>query len=116
MRVTRVLILLTFLIAAPAFSQGGGEQNVVHIPNVFTPNGDGVNDIFRVDASGFEELTVSIFNRYGEVVYRYYGLNGSWDGHTHAGIKVSPGVYYVFVKVSSGGETQTDQETLQVQY
>ena len=116
MKKLKVLILLVFLSGATAFSQGGGEQNTVHIPNIFTPNGDGINDLFRVTANGFEDIEVMIYNRQGELVYRYYGLNGWWDGYTHAGVKVSPGTYFVIVEVSNGGETETDQETLQVQY
>jgi gliding motility-associated-like protein len=115
MKLLRLLFILCSITAFDGFSQNS--QNVVHIPNVFTPDGDGVNDVFRINASGFEDVTVSIYNRYGEVVYRYYGTNGSWDGFTHAGIKVSPGVYYVYVEVSnSDGESFTDQETLTVHY
>ena len=117
MKLLKAIVLLTFMTGFVSFSQGGGEQNIVHIPNIFTPNGDGINDLFKVTATGYEEMTVTIFNRSGEQVYRYYGLNGTWDGYTHAGVKVSPGTYYVFVEVSNGGgEPETDQETLQVQY
>lgn len=115
MKLLKAILLLTLMTSFTSFSQNG-EQNVVDIPNIFTPNGDGVNDIFRINASAYEEMTVTIYNRHGEQVYRYYGLNGSWDGFTHAGVKVSPGVYYVFVEVSAGGTVETDQETLQVQY
>ena len=108
-----LLAALTF-ISSNSLAQS---QNIVHIPNIFTPNGDGVNDVFRVTATGFEEMTVTIYNRQGEQVYRFFGLNGSWDGYTHAGVLVSPGTYFVIVEVSSGGgEPQTDQETLQVHY
>jgi gliding motility-associated-like protein len=116
MRLFRTILLLA-LITSFDSSSFGQSQNIVFIPNIFTPNGDGVNDIFRVTSSGFEEMTVTIFNRHGEQVYRFYGLNGSWDGYTHAGVKVSPGTYFVIVEVSNGGgDPQTDQETLQVQY
>ncbi|MBD3639027.1 MAG: gliding motility-associated C-terminal domain-containing protein [Crocinitomicaceae bacterium] len=117
MKLLKAILLLTSLVSFSCFSQGGGQQNVVEIPNIFTPNGDGINDVFRVNAAGFEEMTVMIYNRQGELVYRFYGLNGSWDGYTHAGVKVSPGTYFVIVEVSDGnGEVQTDQESLQVQY
>lgn len=115
MTLLRTITLLCFLTTFHSFSQTV-EKNVVKIPNIFTPNGDGVNDIFRVDASGFEELTCTIYNRYGETIYRFEGLHGSWDGYTHGGVKVSPGVYYVYVEITIGTETLTDHETLQVQY
>lgn len=116
MKLLKAIIFLT-LFTFFGSSSFGQSQNIVGIPNIFTPNGDGINDIFRVNAAGFEEMTVTIYNRQGEQVYRFYGLNGSWDGYTHAGVKVSPGTYFVIVEVSSdGGEPQFDQETLQVQY
>lgn len=115
MKLLRIILLLCAFTAIDGFSQDS--QNVVDIPNIFTPDGDGVNDVFRINASGFEDITVSIYNRYGEVVYKYFGENGSWDGFTHAGVKVSAGVYYVYVEVTnSAGTAFTDQETLQVHY
>jgi len=94
-------------------------QDVVVIPNIFTPDGDGINDVFRIQNSGFEQLTCTIYNRHGEPVYRFYGINGSWDGYTHAGVKVTPGVYFVIVELVSAdpavGE-KTQQGTLQVHY
>lgn len=115
MKLLRIILIPICLLAFDGFSQE--DQNIVDIPNIFTPDGDGVNDVFRINASGFSDITVSIYNRYGEVVYRYFGENGSWDGYTHAGVKVSPGVYYVYVEVTNaGGSSFTDQETLQVHY
>jgi gliding motility-associated-like protein len=115
MKLLRILLITCCLVAFDGFSQTS--QNVVQIPNIFTPDGDGVNDVFRINASGFTDITVSIYNHHGEVVYRYFGENGSWDGFTHAGVKVSAGVYFVFVEVTNeAGNTFTDQETLQVHY
>ena len=107
------ILLLSFL----PFQQGLA-QNVVTIPNIFTPNGDGDNDLFKIRGTeAFDELTCTIFNRHGETVYRFYGLNGSWDGYTHAGIKVSAGFYFVFLEVQNeDGTTATQQATLQVHY
>ena len=116
MKLLKAILLLTGMVTFSSFSQNAGETNVVDIPNIFTPNGDGINDIFRINAAGYEEMTVTIYNRQGEQVYRFYGLNGSWDGYTHAGVKVSPGVYFVIVEVSLGDVIDTDQEMVQVQY
>ncbi len=107
---------IILVLAMSSFT--GFSQNVVTIPNIFTPNDDGDNDVFRIrDAEAFDELTCTIYNRYGEPVYRFYGLNGSWDGYSHAGVKVSAGVYFVILEVSaSDGEKKTQQATLQVHY
>lgn len=94
----------------------GFGQMDVYIPNIFTPDGDGVNDIFKIQSVGYDEITCTIYNRHGEPVYRFYGLNGTWDGYTHAGVKVTPGVYFVFLEISSDGNRETLQGALQVHY
>ena len=111
------------LVAILLFSflpfQEGFTQDVVTIPNIFTPNGDGDNDIFIIRGTdAFDELTCTIFNRHGEPVYRFYGINGSWDGYTHAGVKVSAGVYFVYLEVnnSDGSSAANQQATVQVHY
>ncbi|MBI3136718.1 MAG: gliding motility-associated C-terminal domain-containing protein [Bacteroidetes bacterium] len=96
---------------------GGFAQTSVTIPNVFTPDNDGVNDMFRISTAGYDAMTCSILNRHGEIVYRFYGLNGSWDAFTHAGVKVTAGTYFVFLELTlPDGSTETRQGTLQVQY
>ena len=48
----------------------GFSQSTVVIPNVFTPNYDGVNDVFEIDAKGYEALTCQIYNRLGVSLFR----------------------------------------------
>lgn len=71
----------------------------VYIPNVFTPNGDGKNDVFQVFASGqdFKVRNYQVFGRWGNLIYEANGFQpGSgdywWDG-THKGHAPEPGVY-----------------------
>lgn len=52
----------------------------LYIPNTFSPNGDGHNDVFRIYSTGLTEVTVSIFNRWGNELYRYKDPEGGWDG------------------------------------
>lgn len=112
MKIIRHIVLALLLSQASLYAQTG-----VTIPNIFTPNGDGTNEIFRISTAGFSELVCTIFNRNGEPVYRFYGLNGSWDGFTHAGVKVTAGTYFVFLELTlPDGTTETKQGTLQVQY
>ena len=93
-------------------SFNGYSQNNVEIPNIISPNEDGINDVFFIRAPGYENLTCTILNRYGETVYRYYGLNGNWDAYTHAGEKVTAGTYFVYVELlKSDGTIETCQET-----
>lgn len=112
MKLIRSIILVSSLLFSVAFA-----QTSVSIPNVFTPDNDGVNDIFRISTAGYEALTCSIYNRHGEVVYIFHGLNGSWDAFTHAGVKVSAGTYFIFLELTlPDGSLETQHTTLQVAY
>lgn len=67
-----------------------GEDNPILIPNAFSPNGDGLNEVFRPYLYSFEELiSLSVFNRWGEKLYE--GTDG-WDG-TYMGKPVHMGAY-----------------------
>lgn len=52
----------------------------IGVPNAFTPNGDGINDIVRVEGKGFIEFQFMIFNRWGEKVFESRDQNIGWDG------------------------------------
>ncbi len=72
-------------------------ETYVVIPNIFTPNGDGTNDVFVLTLSNIEEVKTTIVNRWGMLIYKWEGINGSWDGHTKAGEPVSEGTYYYII-------------------
>ncbi len=55
---------------------------LIYIPNSFTPNGDGVNDVFGVVASSLLEYEINIFNRWGEVVFSSNDPEKVWTGDT----------------------------------
>ena len=106
-----------FLIIAflSVFSTLSFSQSEVEIPNVFTPNGDGVNDVFEINIEGYSTLKCSIFNRHGGLVYQYFGLKGFWDGRSHAGMECTDGTYFVIIELGvEGGETVTFQGDLQL--
>ncbi|MCF6171802.1 MAG: gliding motility-associated C-terminal domain-containing protein [Bacteroidales bacterium] len=67
--------------------------SLLWIPNVFTPNGDGVNDTFYAVGKGVTEFNLVIFNRWGEVMKTLHSIEESWDGTTN-GKQCSDGVYY----------------------
>ena len=63
------------------------------MPNVFTPNGDGVNDVFKpVEYNCFSNINFSIYNRWGQIVYESSKI--SWNGKNKKGKLVSDGTYY----------------------
>lgn len=68
----------------------------VSIPNVFTPNGDGANDVFRLINNGYKEYEVVILNRWGNVMSTTYVVDDNylWDGKTANGDFAEEGVYF----------------------
>ncbi len=88
------------------------DLGTVELPNVFTPNGDGRNDVFTLVNEVFLGpcAQLAIYNRYGQLMFESLGNNLSWDGRTIAGESASDGVYfYVF---SWGGGTLNATVTL----
>ncbi|MBL4705833.1 MAG: gliding motility-associated C-terminal domain-containing protein, partial [Flavobacteriales bacterium] len=75
-------------------------QSHLNIPNVFTPNGDGNNDIFFVDASNMASITGEIYNRWGQLIFSWYHVNGGWNGRSTAGELSSEGTYYYVIQAS----------------
>ena len=75
------------------------EVSAVIIPNIFTPNGDGTNDIFKVTASSIKNLSAQIVNRWGQIVYEWDTAEGGWDGHSASGVPSTTGTYYYFISV-----------------
>jgi len=89
------------------------DQNIVvdkselGIPNVFSPNGDGINDKFIVESKSLKSLSVEIFSRSGKKVYSFYGAGEplmewkGWDGNVNStSVKATPGVYFYVIRAS----------------
>lgn len=70
----------------------------LYIPNVFTPNNDGTNDVFTIKSTGVKEISLQIFNRWGEKLYEFAGDRAAWDGKVESGASVPEGTYFYFVK------------------
>ena len=74
-------------------------------PNVFSPNGDGVNDKWKIPHKSIAEFHCWIFNRWGNLVYEYTDPDDGWDG-TYHGKLVDAGVYfYVVTATGTDGVT-----------
>jgi len=68
------------------------------IPNVFTPNGDGENDLFFIEAENIETFFIQIFNLKGKVVFESNNLEAKWDGNDAFGLPLNQGQYLYFIK------------------
>ena len=72
---------------------------------MFTPNGDGINDVFMIDQMSLEYFKIDIFSRSGIPVYSFEGEGQlvkewpGWDGYVNnSSFKASPGVYFYVIR------------------
>ncbi|MEN9347528.1 MAG: hypothetical protein RLZZ77_1039 [Bacteroidota bacterium] len=72
----------------------------LYIPNSFSPNGDGVNDVWRIVANSVETIEIYVFNRWGDVIFTANDANTPWvaDSYNSFNYFVEDGVYPFFVK------------------
>jgi gliding motility-associated-like protein len=69
----------------------------VQIPNAFTPNGDGVNDVWNIESlAAYPHCRVSVYSRYGNMVFQSRGYAKPWDG-TVNGVSAPVGAYYYII-------------------
>jgi gliding motility-associated-like protein len=54
---------------------------LIGVPNAFSPNGDGINDVVKLEGKGIVKLTFCIFNRWGEKVFETNDKSIGWDGY-----------------------------------
>jgi gliding motility-associated-like protein len=80
----------------------------VFIPDAFSPNGDGHNDVFKVYGNCITELTLQVFDRWGNQVFNGSNVSSAWDG-TYGGNLMNTGsyVYQVQYTLSTGEKTKT---------
>lgn len=90
---------LTTTVQAQSFE----DLALIEASNVFTPNGDGVNDFFELKTNGdFGDcVELSIFNRNGVLVHQSTGGVHTWNGRSSTGQKYSDGVYYYIYKINN---------------
>jgi len=84
---------LTIIVTSPVL-----DPSSVTVPNVFSPNGDGVNDQLEVESTALLSLEVSILNRWGQVVAELDRVRQSWSGRTGAGEELPEGTYFYVLK------------------
>ncbi len=76
----------------------------IFVPNAFTPNSDNLNETYNVVAPQdlIDEMSLFIYNRWGELVFQTDDLNVGWDG-THNGDLVNPDVYAIHLNIKCFG-------------
>lgn len=71
------------------------------VANIFTPNGDGVNDRFTLSALGVKNISCTIYNRWGVKVHEWSDPSGTWDGRTTSGQEAEAGTYYFIATIAT---------------
>jgi gliding motility-associated-like protein len=72
-------------------------DDIIYVPNVFTPNGDGTNDIVHVHGINIRSLTFYIYDQWGEMLFSSTSAQNGWDG-TYKGAREPVGVYVYLVQ------------------
>lgn len=72
----------------------------MEVPNIFTPNGDGVNDVYFIRGTSLQYVKMEIFDRWGSLVYAVENTKGivDWDGNLVSGGKAAEGTYFYTLK------------------
>ncbi|MDF2450498.1 MAG: hypothetical protein K0S26_2 [Bacteroidota bacterium] len=84
------------------------ENSLLIVPNVFTPNGDGANDLFKIVTVGIKDLSCDIFNRWGAKVHSLSNVNDTWNGGGN-----SAGTYFYTLKCTGfDGKEYNEQGTI----
>ena len=98
---SKKVVIFSFLLSLAGFAYGQSDS----IPNVFTPNGDGVNDVFYISNSNVKMHDISIYNRWGEIIFQFTAPKIEWYGYTFAGDQVPQGTYFysLIVTLEAGG-------------
>lgn len=71
----------------------------IFIPDIFSPNGDGENDILFVRGNGIKKLDFIIYDRWGEKIFETNDINNGWDG-TYKGAKLFTAVFSYYIKAA----------------
>ena len=78
-------------------------ESTLYMPNIFTPNGDGINDVYFTPSQNIVEYNLNIFNRWGQIIFSSTEPLQGWDGRFN-GVFVPDGVYVYILKAKGGDD------------
>lgn len=90
-------------------------ESMVVVPNVFTPNGDGTNDEFRVVYRSLKEFHCWVYNRWGHLVYEWSDPAKGWDG-TIGGRPAAEGAYFYVIRAFGTDADENAKYTIKPVY
>lgn len=88
---------------------------IISLPNIFSPNNDGINDVYFIQHQNLDSIEGSILNRWGNTVFEFNTLDFNWDGSSQNNTPVTEGVYSIIYRAKGiDGKTYTGQGFIQV--
>jgi gliding motility-associated-like protein len=84
------------------------KQDLVVTADIFSPNGDGKNDVIDLNLTGACTIDFRVFDRWGVEVYHSVSLDAYWDGRSLTGYNLSAGTYVIVVDVVYCGDDQSE--------
>lgn len=100
-----IFVLLNFSVKV--YSQTIADS--VKVPNVFTPNADGTNDLFKPIVNfenDVKSYSMSIYDRYGVKIFETIKLKQYWDGRTTSGMPCTEGTYFYVLQITFKSDEQ----------
>lgn len=83
-----------------------------YIPTAFSPNGDGLNDVFTVYSDNIDRVKMTIYNRWGEIIFKGEGVNPSWNGGYKNSICPSNQYLYIIELQDKTGKKYNEKGTV----
>jgi gliding motility-associated-like protein len=119
----KLLILLLFVFLASIRVQAAAstysispqpdDTLSIKVPNVFSPNGDGVNDFWSIIIYDYGvaiiDLQATVYDRWGIAVFQSTNVNQVWLGHTPTGRLCNTGSYFYVISYTNGATNQQEE-------
>ena len=83
------------------------------VPNVFTPNNDGINDVFRPEGKGIADYSLQVFNRWGILVFESTQYNNGWNGKVNNEPAPAGTYYFLLMANDASGQSLVGAEVME---
>jgi len=80
--------------SVPFLDSNGIQLSGVKVPTIFTPNGDNINDVLKIEHRLLASISCKIYSRWGVLIAEINAPNQVWDGYTTSGVRCSSGTYF----------------------